>query len=117
MNFYVKCAVIGALAGIVNGLFGAGGGMILVPLLSRWAKLDYKSALATSVAIILPLSVTSAVIYIFRHDFSAASAVPYALGGLAGGIIGGRIFSKIPVDWMRRFFAAFVIYGGVKHLL
>ena len=117
MNLYVKSALIGTSAGIVNGVFGAGGGMILVPLLTGWAGLEYKNALATSVAIILPLSITSAIIYIFRQGSDITSAIPYALGGLAGGIIGGRIFKNVSAKWMRRIFALFVIYGGVKNLL
>ena len=117
MNLYAKSAFIGAAAGIINGLFGAGGGMILVPLLSSWAGLDYKNALATSVAIILPLSVASVLVYTLRQGFDLVSAIPYALGGLAGGIIGGRIFKNVPAKWMRRIFALFVIYGGVKNLL
>ena len=117
MSFHVKCALIGTAAGFVNGIFGAGGGMILVPLLSKWAGLDYKAALATSVAVILPVSVTSALVYIFGHQFDIASAIPYALGGLAGGIIGGKVFKKVSAKWIRRIFAVFVIYGGVKNLL
>ena len=117
MNFKTKCAVTGALAGLINGLFGAGGGMILVPLLSRWAGLEYKRSLATSVAVILPLSAASACVYIFSHGLDVLSAAPYALGGLLGGIVGGRVFKNVPVKWIRRIFALFVIYGGVKNLL
>lgn len=116
MKNCIKYSVIGVSAGIINGLFGAGGGMLLVPLLSRWANLEYRKALATSVAVILPLSVTSVCIYLFRHDFKILSAVPYAIGGLIGGIIGGKIFHHIPIIWIRRIFSAFVIYGGVKNL-
>lgn len=117
MNFSVKCAIIGTAAGVVNGIFGAGGGMILVPLLSKWAGLDYKAALATSVAVILPVSVSSALVYIFGHGFDFTVALPYAFGGLIGGFIGGRVFKNVSAKWMRRIFALFVIYGGVKNLL
>ena len=116
MNFRVKYALIGTAAGIINGVFGAGGGMILVPLLSKWAGLDYKSALATSVAVILPVSVSSALVYILGSGFDLTAALPYALGGLIGGFVGGKIFKNVPVKWMRRIFAIFVIYGGVKNL-
>ena len=116
MNFRVKYALIGTAAGIINGVFGAGGGMILVPLLSKWAGLDYKSALATSVAVILPVSVSSALVYILGNGFDLTVALPYALGGLIGGFVGGKIFKNVPVKWMRRIFAIFVIYGGVKNL-
>ena len=67
----IKCAVAGALAGALNGFFGAGGGMVLVPLLIRLVKMDERKAFATSVFIILPLCVVSAVVYLlkFRIDF------------------------------------------------
>ena len=56
----------GSLAGIVNGLLGAGGGMVLVPLLSGLAKLDEEQIFPTSVAIILPISIVSLVVKGFR---------------------------------------------------
>ena len=55
-----KFAVTGGLAGLCNGLFGAGGGLFLVPLLTQWAGLEQRKAFATSVAVILPLSLVSA---------------------------------------------------------
>lgn len=117
MKLWAKCAVIGAASGIINGLFGAGGGMILVPLFSKWAGLSYREALATSVSVILPMSASSLIIFIINSDFNLTTALPYALGGLVGGLIGGKIFKKVPLTWIRRIFAAFVIYGGVKNLL
>ena len=50
-----KHAVAGGLAGMANGFFGGGGGMLLVPLLGRWCGLEQRKAFATSVAVILPL--------------------------------------------------------------
>ena len=60
-----KCAVAGALAGVLNGFFGAGGGMLLVPLLIRWVKMEERKAF-TSVFIILPLCVVSAAVFLFK---------------------------------------------------
>ncbi|MEI3140364.1 MAG: TSUP family transporter [Lawsonibacter sp.] len=54
----------GGLAGLVNGFFGGGGGSVLVPLLTQLCKLDQRRAFATSVAVILPLCVLSAAIYL-----------------------------------------------------
>ena len=51
----VKYAVASILAGAANGCFGGGGGMVLLPLLTRWCGLDQRRAFATSIAIILPL--------------------------------------------------------------
>ena len=44
-------------------------------------------------------------------------ALPYLLGGLAGGIVGGMLFRKMPGRWLRRLFGVFLVYGGVRYLL
>ena len=110
-------AVAGGLAGIANGFFGGGGGMVLVPLLTGRCGLDQRRAFATSVAIILPLCVLSSVIYFFRGGLDLSAALPYLLGGLAGGWIGGRVFRRLNMDWLRRAFALLILYGGVRSLL
>ena len=60
MQAKTKYALSGTAAGLVNGLFGGGGGMVLVPLLNGWCGLAGKQAFATCVAAILPLSAVSA---------------------------------------------------------
>ena len=109
-------AVAGGLAGIANGFFGGGGGMVLVPFLTRRCGLDQRRAFATSVAIILPLCALSSVIYLFRGGLDLAVALPYLAGGLAGGFLGGRLFQKLNMDWLRRAFALLILYGGFKSL-
>jgi len=109
-------AVAGGLAGIANGFFGGGGGMVLVPLLTARCGLDQRRAFATSVAIILPLCALSSVIYLFRGGLDLAVALPYLAGGLAGGFLGGRLFQKLNMDWLRRAFALLILYGGFKSL-
>ena len=110
-------AVAGGLAGIANGFFGGGGGMVLVPLLTGRCGLDQRRAFATSVAIILPLCALSSAIYFFRGGLDLSTALPYLLGGLAGGWIGGRDFRRLNMDWLRRGFALLILYGGVRALL
>lgn len=109
-------AVAGGLAGIANGFFGGGGGMVLVPLLTARCGLDQRRAFATSVAIILPLCVLSSVIYLFRGGLDLAVALPYLAGGLAGGFLGGRLFQSLNMDCWRRAFALLILYGGFKSL-
>ena len=111
-----KRAIAGGAAGLANGFFGGGGGMILVPLLTRWCGLDQRRAFATSVAIILPLCALSSVIYFLRGGLDFMVALPYLMGGLAGGFVGGRVFKKLNMDWLRRLFALLILYGGVKAL-
>ena len=112
-----KFAVTGGLAGLCNGLFGAGGGLFLVPLLTQWAGLEQRKAFATSVAVILPLSLVSAAVYWFRGGLDVSAAWPYLLGGAVGGLLAGKIFRRVPLVWVRRAFGLLLLYGGVRAAL
>lgn len=112
--FYASLA--GGLAGLVNGLFGGGGGMILVPCLVGWCSLSQRESFATSIAIIFPLCCLSATLYLLHGELVFSDALPYLLGGLVGGLVGGKLFAKTSVLWMKRGFALFILYGGVKAL-
>lgn len=115
-NRWLAPALSGGAAGVVNGFFGGGGGMILVPLLVSRCGLDQRRAFATSVAIILPLCALSSAIYFFRGGLELMAALPYLLGGLIGGYVGGKLFRDLNMDWLRRAFALLILYGGVKSL-
>lgn len=117
MKMNMRLAVTGLLGGLANGLFGAGGGLFLVPLLIRWAKLDTKKAFATSVSIVLPLSIVSAIIYYLKGAVNITEALPYLIGGFLGGMLSGRLFRHIPVTILRKIFGLFIIYGGIRAIL
>lgn len=110
----LRSAVSGAAAGLVNGFFGGGGGMLLVPLLSRWLKLGDRKAFATSVAIILPLCILSSAIYLLRGGIDLSIALPYLLGGGIGGILGGKLFKNVNMLWLRRGFGLLILYAGFR---
>lgn len=112
-----KSLTAGALAGLVNGLMGTGGGTVAVPLYLRWIGLENKRALATTVMTIFPLCALSAAVYAFGGKLSLQSAWPYLAGGLAGGWIGGKLFKKAPAMWLRRGFGALLALGGLRMLL
>lgn len=112
-----KCLITGALAGLANGLFGAGGGLFLVPLFTRWLGLPQKQAFATSVAVIFPLSVVSAGLFLWRGSLDFFAALPFFVGGALGGLLSGRVFKKVPVLWLRRAFGVLMLYGGVRAVL
>ena len=112
-----KSLVTGALAGIANGLFVSGGGLFLVPLFTKWLGLEQRRAFATSVAVILPLSLVSAAVYWFRGGLDVSAAWPYLLGGAVGGLLAGKIFRRVPLVWVRRAFGLLLLYGGVRAVL
>ena len=85
-----RSAVSGAAAGAANGLFGGGGGSVLVPLLTRFCGLEQRQAFSTSLAVILPLCVLSAAVYLFQGGLDLTAALPYLIGGTVGGWLGGH---------------------------
>lgn len=111
-----KYRIAGALAGVVNGLFGGGGGIPLLVLLTRWVGMEEKRAFATCVAVIFPLCAVSATVFFLQGNIPLTRALPYLIGGLAGGWIGGRFFRKVPNIWLRRVFALFLFYGAWRYL-
>lgn len=112
-----KYALSGAAAGAANGLFGAGGGMILVPLLTRWAGLEDKKAFATSISIIAPLCLVSIAVYCIQGSMDFMQALPYLIGGFFGGLIGGKLFQKVPAKFLHRALGIIILYGGVRCIL
>ena len=86
--------------------------MVLVPLLLSRCQLDRRRAFANSVAIILPLCALSAGIYFAKGHLDLWAALPYLAGGLAGGWLGGKLFQKVPVVWLKRAFALLILYGA-----
>lgn len=108
--------ISGAAAGVVNGLFGAGGGMVLLPLLSKTTDLKDKEIFANCVAIILPLSLVSAAVYLLRGGSFAQESVPYLIGGAIGGVIAGLLLKKLKAKWLHRALGLFIIWGGIRLL-
>ena len=106
----------GVIIGIVNGLLGAGGGMLAVPLLKK-SGLNQKEAHATSIALILPLSVISAVTYLLKGSVVLGDAVPYLLPGALGAVLGAFLLNKISDKWLRKIFGIFMIWAGFRLLM
>lgn len=112
-----KNQITGVLGGAVNGLFGGGGGMVVLPLLSGWRKLEARSAFATCVAVIFPMCCVSAGVYLWQVRPALRLVLPYLAGGVAGGVLGGVSFEKVPVKLLKIIFGLFLLYGGVRYLL
>ena len=101
----------GFCTGTLNGLFGAGGGMLAVPFL-RWSGLDEKSAHASSVAMLFALSCVSTAIYLFLDSMQIADALGYLPGAILGAAAGCWLMPRISVKWLKGIFGLMMIYGG-----
>ena len=104
---------IGTGAGLLNGFFGAGGGTLLVPAL-EWLGLDSKKAHATSIAVILPLSVVSALFYMGQISVPWQQALWYIPGGIVGALIGTKLLPRISNQLLHKIFGAIIIASAVR---
>ena len=102
--------------GIVNGLFGAGGGMLAVPFLKK-AGLEQKEAHANAVAVILPITLLSAILYLVKGSVKFSEAWIYIPAGLIGSVLGTLILKKISAKWLKKIFSAFMIYAGIRMVM
>lgn len=108
---------IGFFAGLINGLFGSGGGTILVPSLVFLSKILDRKAHATAIAVILPLTIISSIIYIKYGITSIQLALYTTLGSIMGAYIGSRLLSQLSISSLRRLFGCFMIIAAIRMVL
>lgn len=115
-SIFIKL-LTGMLIGFVNGFWGGGGGMICVPLLMQIVKLPEKKAHATTLLVMLPLSIASLIVYIISGNLPILDATKISIGFILGGIIGAIILKYISNVWLGIVFSLIIIAGGIKLLI
>ena len=110
----VKTAILGAVSGLANGLFGAGGGSIIVPGMQKFLGMEQHKTHATAIAVILPLTIVSAVIYLNMARAPWDIIFWVSIGGALGGFIGARLLNKISGNLLHKIFGAFMIAAALR---
>lgn len=113
---HIGILLAGIGAGAINGLFGAGGGMVLVPLLSWFSKLEDRDIFPASVSIILPICLVSLMITYRAGTVTADTVIPYVLASAVGGILAGIFGKKIPTLWLHKLLGILILWGGIRYL-
>jgi uncharacterized membrane protein YfcA len=108
--------IAGGASGAINGLLGAGGGMVLVPLLTGLSGLEEDQVFPASVSIILPICITSLTVSAGTTGIPLQQAWPYLLGSVAGGLLAGLLGKYIPAQWLHIGLGLLILYGGVRYL-
>lgn len=116
MKKYIGPVLAGIGAGAVNGLFGAGGGMVLVPLLTWLTELCDDEIFPASVSIILPICLVSLSLTFQKGAVPWDITWLYLLGSAAGGIIAGLLGKRIPTLWLHRLLGVLILWGGIRYL-
>lgn len=106
--------ICGFAVGILNGMFGAGGGVIAVFFLEKFLNIEPKKAHAAAVLIILIVTPVSLFFYIKNGYADYKTAIWAALGGVIGGLLGAKILNKINDKILHGVFAVFLIIAAYR---
>lgn len=118
----------GLLAGVMNGLLGAGGGILLVFIMGAilparsaspqdGAALDKRDVFANALAAMLPVTAVSVISYAARGDIHLEGAETYIFPAVIGGIGGAWLLDKLRFETVRSLFSFIVIISGITMLL
>ena len=111
-NFNIKNSIIGLFTGFVNGIFGSGGGTLLV--LNNIVKIEEHKSHATALAIIVFLTSASSVIYISKGTYDISLTLKVAIGSIIGGILGAKLLSKVTGKFLRITFGTIMIIAAIR---
>ena len=112
----IKKVILGLIAGIICGLFGTGGGMILVPAFIYMLKIEPKKARATSLFCMLIMVIVSSIFYYKNNYIEWKVGILCAIGGIVGGYLGAKILKKVPDYVLKIAFTIFIVYYSFRML-
>ncbi|MEP7294443.1 MAG: sulfite exporter TauE/SafE family protein [Chloroflexota bacterium] len=110
--------LVGVTAGVASGLFGIGGGLVIVPALVGLLHFDQKLAVGTSLgALLLPVSLPAVLTYYNEGKFQLATAALVALGLLFGAFGGAKIALSLPSTTIKRLYAVFLLVVALRFIV
>lgn len=119
-NVLIQLLLIGLAAGVAGGMFGIGGGAIMVPAMVLLLGLDQKFATGTSVAAqILPIGILAAIVYYQKGNLNIKYALIIAVGLIIGNLF-GALFANQPFissEMMKKLYGIFLLVIGLRYLL
>ena len=107
-RFVLSCIGVGLAAGLLSGLFGVGGGTVIVPMLVLLLRFDQRLAAGTSLAAIVPTAAVGVVSYAVHGSVAWIPALILAAGAVVGAQIGTWLLARLPQNALRWGFVAFL---------
>lgn len=107
---------MGAIAGLLNGLFGAGGGLVIVPFLHSMGT-EQKKAQATALSFMVPLSAITAALYWNSAEIKLSQLLWLIPAGVAGTVVGSVLLKKANNRILELVFNSFMIFMGIRLLM
>ena len=116
---YLIAGIIGIVSGVASGLFGVGGGIVMVPAMLFFLSppiRDIKQAIGTSLIVIIPTALMGSYKHLAQGNVDWRTAISLAPLAIAGSYLGAWLTLHIPADNLKRAFGGFIILVGVKLL-
>ncbi len=114
---YRAQALIGAASGLLNGLFGSGAGILIIPVYEKILHLSPTKSHPTTILTVLIISLSSTIFYVSKGYFDLRLWFYVSVGGIVGGVFGAKLLSKIPVKWLKIVFGAVIIFGAARMVI
>lgn len=111
-NFF-KLFGVGIIAGFVNGFFGAGGGLLLVPMIAYAQKKDTKTAHATTLGCVLFMCISSSIIYFIKRQLDYKLILVCAIGSVIGSLIGTKLLKNLKNNIIDLLFSVVLMIAGI----
>ncbi|MFK4834918.1 sulfite exporter TauE/SafE family protein [Microbacterium sp. ZW T2_14] len=108
-RFYLACIGIGLLAGLLSGLFGVGGGTVIVPFLVLLLRFDQRLAAGTSLAAIVPTAAVGVISYAVHGSVAWIPALLLAAGAVVGAQVGTWLLPRLSLTVLRWAFVGFLV--------
>lgn len=120
MNLWLALLIIGLTAGFAGGMFGIGGGAIMVPAMVLLLSMDQKFATGTSLAAqVLPIGLLGAAVYYKNENVNIKYAAVIALGLLIGNLFGALLANQefISSEMMKKLYGIFLLVVGLRYVV
>lgn len=111
-----RTLLIGFLAGVLAGLFGVGGGFLMVPLYLAWLHIDQKKAHATSLGAIVPIAIAGAIGYATTGDVDWTSGAFLLAGSFFGAMYGAKLLHSISLPKLQFVFGTLLVFSALRLL-
>lgn len=109
-----RIALVGLAAGLLSGMFGVGGGILIVPGLVLVAKMDQRTAHGTSLAAVLPIAVSSFLTYFSNDLIDWPVVIWLAVGAVAGTVLGTKLLNILPLKTLALSFAGLLVATAAR---
>ncbi len=112
-----QIAAVGTAAGLFSGLFGVGGGLVIVPLLVLWLAYGEREATGTSLAAIAVIATVGTITHAFYGNVDLSQAAALGLPAVAGVVVGTRLQQRVPAEAISLLLAAVLVAVAIDLLL